>query len=277
MKEQLQGKNNTIRNLKDQISHMNERRSEADRTLDFKALESQNIELTENVTTLHEQNKRFRVENEKVKQHYKELYGSIKITRAKTIEKTTSLLTENEKLKAQLKGKMKCVTMDTVKPKVLAPETLREIIEEARIEKPLDNALENTWFYTKRYRELLEHVIGTCPKEFNIRDKKVATTPVTNVPVIPSTGVISCTEASGSKPMSNTKKNRILPAKSYNKKKVEAHPRNNKSKLKQKNRVDSSISSKRLIVKKVWKATGKLFANVGYQWKPTGRKFTLGE
>ncbi|GKD22827.1 hypothetical protein Tco_1224530, partial [Tanacetum coccineum] len=26
-----------------------------------------------------------------------------------------------------------------------------------------------------------------------------------------------------------------------------------------------------------WKATGKLFANVGYQWKPTGRKFTLGE
>ncbi|GJR80104.1 hypothetical protein Tco_0150889 [Tanacetum coccineum] len=26
-----------------------------------------------------------------------------------------------------------------------------------------------------------------------------------------------------------------------------------------------------------WKATEKLFANVGYQWKPTGRKFTLGE
>ncbi|GKC31858.1 retrovirus-related pol polyprotein from transposon TNT 1-94 [Tanacetum coccineum] len=30
-------------------------------------------------------------------------------------------------------------------------------------------------------------------------------------------------------------------------------------------------------VKQTWKATGKLFANVGYQWKPTGRKFTLGE
>ncbi|GJT41786.1 retrovirus-related pol polyprotein from transposon TNT 1-94 [Tanacetum coccineum] len=30
-------------------------------------------------------------------------------------------------------------------------------------------------------------------------------------------------------------------------------------------------------VKQVWKATGKLFANVSYQWKPTGRKFTLGE
>ncbi|GJR59482.1 hypothetical protein Tco_1501644 [Tanacetum coccineum] len=77
------------------------RRSEADRILDFKALDSQNIELKEHVTALQEQNESFRAENEKVKQHYKELYDSIKITRAKTIEKTSSLLTENEKLKAR--------------------------------------------------------------------------------------------------------------------------------------------------------------------------------
>ncbi|GJT22165.1 hypothetical protein Tco_0892102 [Tanacetum coccineum] len=43
------------------------------------------------------------------------------ITRAKTIDKTTSLLTEIENLKAQIKGKMKCVTMPAEKPKVLAP------------------------------------------------------------------------------------------------------------------------------------------------------------
>ncbi|GKF47103.1 hypothetical protein Tco_0136905, partial [Tanacetum coccineum] len=29
--------------------------------------------------------------------------------------------------------------------------------------------------------------------------------------------------------------------------------------------------------KRVWKETGKLFANVGYQWRPTGKKFALGE
>ncbi|GJS54542.1 hypothetical protein Tco_0627904 [Tanacetum coccineum] len=29
--------------------------------------------------------------------------------------------------------------------------------------------------------------------------------------------------------------------------------------------------------KRVWKATGILFANVGYQWRPTGKKFALGE
>ncbi|GKE78494.1 hypothetical protein Tco_1544614, partial [Tanacetum coccineum] len=146
-KESLQGKDNTIRKLKAQISQMNERRSKAD-------------------------------QNAKIKWHYKELNNSIKIMRAKTIEKTTSLLTENEKLKAQLKGKMQCVTMPAIKPKVLAP------------------------------------------------------------------GVNSSTEASGSKPRSTTKNNRILPAKSDNKKKVEDHPRKNKSNLKQKNRVDSRISSK---------------------------------
>lgn len=30
-------------------------------------------------------------------------------------------------------------------------------------------------------------------------------------------------------------------------------------------------------VKQTWKVTGNLFANVGYQWRPTRRKFTLGE
>ncbi|GKC08742.1 retrovirus-related pol polyprotein from transposon TNT 1-94, partial [Tanacetum coccineum] len=147
-----------------------------------------------------------RAEKKEVKQHYKELYDSIKITRAKTIEKISSLLTKNEKLKARLKGKIECVTKNTVKPKVLAPETIREIVEEARIEKPLDNTLEY---------------------------------------------LNNSTKASGSKLKSNTKNNRILPAKSDNKKKHK--------------------------VKQVWKATGKLFANVGYQWKPTRRNFTLGE
>ncbi|GJT39595.1 hypothetical protein Tco_0939460 [Tanacetum coccineum] len=56
MKEWLQGKNNTIRQLKVQISHMNERRSEAGHIPDFKALDSQNLKLTEHVTALQEQN-----------------------------------------------------------------------------------------------------------------------------------------------------------------------------------------------------------------------------
>ncbi|GJQ98004.1 hypothetical protein Tco_0009143 [Tanacetum coccineum] len=65
----------------------------------------------------------------------------------------------------------------------------------------------------------------------------------TNEPMIPSTGVKDATAASESKTMSNTKKDRTLPAKS-DKKKVEDHSRNNKSSVKQKNRDDSSISYK---------------------------------
>nr|GEZ15233.1 hypothetical protein [Tanacetum cinerariifolium] len=58
-------------------------------------------------------------------------------------------------------------------------------------------------------------------------------------------GVNSCTDASGSKPRSTTKKNRISPAKSVHKKKVEEHPRTNKSSLNHTNHVDSNISSTR--------------------------------
>ncbi|GKF92471.1 hypothetical protein Tco_0279190 [Tanacetum coccineum] len=72
------------------------------------------------VTALIEQNECVRVELEKVKQHYKELYYSIKITRAHTREKTSTMLNEIESLKAQLQNKVSCVTSDSVKPKVLA-------------------------------------------------------------------------------------------------------------------------------------------------------------
>nr|GEY44898.1 hypothetical protein [Tanacetum cinerariifolium] len=179
------------------------------------------------------------------------------------------------------------VHLDYLKHLKESVETLCEIVEEDRIEKPLDNRLENACVYTKRSQQLLEYVIGTCPKEFSKRDKMVATTFLnrnkqvafretcgtlnnntqthvehqkvkkTNV-LVPSIGVNSSIEASRSKPRINTENNRILPAKSENKKKVKDHPMNNKSNLKQDNRVDSSISYKRT-------------------WKPTRKKFTSGE
>ncbi|GJV68083.1 retrovirus-related pol polyprotein from transposon TNT 1-94 [Tanacetum coccineum] len=293
-----------------QISQLKETRSEADRTLDFRTLDFQITQLTKKVTTLHEQNELFRSKNGKIKQHYKELYDSIKIMRAKHIKQTTALLTENENLKVQIHNKLQCDTTNPVKPRVLAPgkyaidvepipprsrnnrevhldylkhlkesvETIREIVEEAKVERPLDRSLAYACLYTKHSQELLEYVIGTCLRDFNQQDKKHAYTHLTkkkqvtfevqcamsnsntqkhveqlntqnsNVPVPPSIGVNSFTDASGSQPRSNTKKNRILPAKSVNKKNVEEHPRTNKSNLKTKNHVDSSISSKRTVI-----------------------------
>ncbi|GJR44988.1 retrovirus-related pol polyprotein from transposon TNT 1-94 [Tanacetum coccineum] len=155
-------------------------------------------------------------------------------------------------------------------------DTLREIVEEAKVERPLDRSLAFACRYTKHSQELLEYVFGTCPKVFNQQDKKHAHTPrkkqvtfedqiatssntthkhvepmhtqQSNVPVPPSTGVNSCTDASGSQPRSILKKHRIPPAKSDSLKKVEDHLRTIRSSLKTTNRVDSSISSKRTVI-----------------------------
>ncbi|GJX62018.1 integrase, catalytic region, zinc finger, CCHC-type containing protein [Tanacetum coccineum] len=331
MKASLQGKDNVIQKLKMQISQLKETRSELDRTLDFRARDFQISQLTEKVNGLQEQNELFRAENAKIKQHYKELYDSIKITRAKHTEQITALKNENESLKVQLQNTVSCVTTNQVKPNVLAPgkyaidvepipprnrnnrevhlhylrhlkesvDTLREIVEEAKVERPLDRSLASACRYTKHSQELLEYVFGTCPKVFNQQDKKHAHTPrkkqvtfedqiatssstthkhvepmhtqQSNVLVPPSTRVNSCTDASGSQPRSILKKHQILPAKSDSMKKVEEHPRTIRSSLKTTNRVDSSNSSKRT------KPTGKTLNNVGYQWRPTGRTFTLGD
>ncbi|GKC79508.1 hypothetical protein Tco_1130282 [Tanacetum coccineum] len=192
--------------------------------------------------------------------------------------------TKNENLKAQLRENMKCVTMDSVKPRVLAPgryaidvepipprnrnnrevhldypkhlkecvETLREIIEEAKVERPLDSSLASACLYTKHSQELKKQVTfeDQCETSTNNTHKHVERLNIqkTNVPVIHSTGANSCTNASGSNPRSNTKKNKISPAKSDNKKTVEEHPRTNKSSRKKSNRVNSSISSKRAVI-----------------------------
>ncbi|GJR28999.1 retrovirus-related pol polyprotein from transposon TNT 1-94 [Tanacetum coccineum] len=308
MKASLQGKDNVIQKLKMEISQLKETRSELDRTLDFRARDFQISQLTEKVNGLLEQNELFRAENAKIKQHYKELYDSIKITRAKHTEQITALKNENECLKVQLQNTVSCVTTNQVKPNVLAPgkyaidvepipprnrnnrevhlvylrhlkesvDTLREIVEEAKVERPLDGSLAFACRYTKHSQELLEYVFGTCPKVFHQQDKKHAHTPrkkqvtfedqiatsssnthkhvepmhtqKSNVPVPPSTGVNSCTDASGSQPRSILKKHRIPPAKSDNLKKVEDHLRTIRSSLKTTNRVDSSISSKRTVI-----------------------------
>ncbi|GJX01247.1 hypothetical protein Tco_0185160 [Tanacetum coccineum] len=86
MKASIQGKDNAIKKLRMQISQLKETRSEAECTLDFRALDFLITQLTKKVTVLQEQNDIFRAENAKIKQHYKELYDSTKITRAKHIE-----------------------------------------------------------------------------------------------------------------------------------------------------------------------------------------------
>nr|GEY86614.1 putative zinc finger, CCHC-type [Tanacetum cinerariifolium] len=106
-------------------------------------------------------------------EHYKELYDSIKITRAKHIEQVTALTTKIVNLKAQILNTVNSVSKDHVKPKVLTPgkyaivvvpivlrlrnnrearrdylrylkesvETIRDIVGEAKVVRPLDSSI----------------------------------------------------------------------------------------------------------------------------------------
>nr|GEY35665.1 retrovirus-related Pol polyprotein from transposon TNT 1-94 [Tanacetum cinerariifolium] len=195
---------NRISNL-EQISHLQETRIEADRTLDFRALDSQTTQLTAKVTALQAQNDLFRAENDKIKQHYKELYDSIKITRAKHIEQVTALTNTNVNLNAQIMNKVNRVSKDQLTPTVIAPgkyaidvepiysrlknnreahldylrhlkesvETIRDIVEEAKVVRPLESLIVSACCYTKHSQELLEYAIGTChtyrPLVFGLR------------------------------------------------------------------------------------------------------------
>nr|GEV66276.1 integrase, catalytic region, zinc finger, CCHC-type, peptidase aspartic, catalytic [Tanacetum cinerariifolium] len=126
--------------------------------------------------------------------------------------------------------------------------------------------------------ELLEYAIGTCPQDSHQRDKQLAHVPLirkkqvtfvkpsdtsnstthkhvakvntqkTIVPVPLFTRVNRYTNASGSQPRSNTKKNKISPAKGVNKLQVEDQPRTNNSHLRTSNHVDSSSRLKRTVI-----------------------------
>nr|GFB35908.1 hypothetical protein [Tanacetum cinerariifolium] len=112
MQASLQGKDNVIGQLKKQLSQLQVTHSETDRTPKVQTTNSQITKLTGRVTHLQAQNDLFRAENDKIKQHYKELYDSIKITHAKHIEQKTKLTAKNVNLKSS-------VSKDAVKPQVL--------------------------------------------------------------------------------------------------------------------------------------------------------------
>nr|GFA40947.1 hypothetical protein [Tanacetum cinerariifolium] len=254
-----------------------------------------------------------RAENDKVKQHYKQLYDSIKITHAKHIERVTKLTAENVTLKTS-------VSKAKVQPPVLT-RTKHAVYVEPIVPR-LRNNREAHLDYLRHLKENVETIRDI------IEEAKVKT----NVPVPHSTGVKRCPKASGSQPKSNHKTNRISPAKGANKLPVEDLPRTNNSHPRTMNRVDSSSRLKRSVINsnldsicqtcnkcltcfdhdmcvavcvksvmlphstrhnckverkikqvwkpkqvgKVWKPTGKVLTTIGHQWRPTGRILHLG-
>nr|GFC17647.1 hypothetical protein [Tanacetum cinerariifolium] len=118
LKDHVQSKGNTIRELREKISLLTKKHSDVDPIHDLKALDSHNKELHAKVNALHDLNERWRAENGTFKLHYKELNN-------------------------------REVYLDYLKHLKESIETLREIVEEAKVEKPLDSSLAYACLYTK--------------------------------------------------------------------------------------------------------------------------------
>nr|GEX71784.1 retrovirus-related Pol polyprotein from transposon TNT 1-94 [Tanacetum cinerariifolium] len=257
MQASLQGKDNVIRQLKKQISQLQVTRSDTDRILKVTALTTKNVNL-----------------------------------KAQTLEKVNSVSKDQVKPRVLARGKYaidvepiilrlrnnRDAHLDYLRNLKESVETIRDIVKEAKVVRPLDRSIVSVCRYTKHSQELLEYVIGTCPQGSQKQDKQLAHIPLirkkqvtfakqsdksdsnthkhvvtvktqkTNVPVPPSTGVNSCPNSSGSQTKSNIKTNRISPAKGVNKLPVEYQPRTNKSHSRTSNRVDSSSRLKRTVV-----------------------------
>ncbi|GKA27659.1 retrovirus-related pol polyprotein from transposon TNT 1-94 [Tanacetum coccineum] len=114
-------------------------------------------------------------------------------------------------------------------------DILRELVEHARVLKPLDNDLDSS---CKKFR-FVEPATSSSNTQKQVDSHK---TQDSNKPVLPSTGMKSSTSASRSQPSSNTKNNRISQTTSSNmKNKVENHSRSVKSNSNKVNRVSEPV------------------------------------
>ncbi|GJS42012.1 hypothetical protein Tco_0567055 [Tanacetum coccineum] len=118
-------------------------------------------------------------------------------------------------------------------------DTIRDIVEQARTSNPLDNASpsksEKLVAITPMNKARKVTFAKTSTKSDNNTQIQVDVyqTQTTNKPLVPSTNEKCSTNASKSKPQSETKNNRIMQPLSSNQKyqKIEAHTRNAKTSL----------------------------------------------
>ncbi|GJT26678.1 hypothetical protein Tco_0906953 [Tanacetum coccineum] len=234
--------------------------------LDIEKIETINIELDHKVSKLI-------AENEHLKQTYKQLYDLIKPTRVRSKEQCNALVNQvNQKsveisdLNASLQEKNLVITALKKELRKLKRKSVIACREPVNKPKVITHVV---------HKELLVYVSDTCPSSPLKSEKLVVVTPMniarkvtfaktsttsdnntqiqvdvhqtqtTSKPLVPSTNVKCSTNASRSKPRSETKNNRIMQPL------MNDHAR---------------AKAVKSIKMKEWKPTGKMFKNVGYKW-----------
>ncbi|GKC94085.1 retrovirus-related pol polyprotein from transposon TNT 1-94 [Tanacetum coccineum] len=192
------------------------------------------------INKLQAQLKAKNVSIEKLKEHIANIKGKNVVDSVQNVHNSNVVTLEVYKLDLPplspcIKNNM-AAHVDYLKHTQENADILREIIEHARELRPLDSSLASTCMFVTQIQELLVYVSATCPSLKHVSDKLVDVTP-----------------------MNMTRK-------------VSDYLNDVHSRVKSKSVKSRSAKSKK---KKMWKPTGKVYANVGYSWKPTGRTFTI--
>ncbi|GJT40191.1 hypothetical protein Tco_0940056 [Tanacetum coccineum] len=268
LKAELQAKDTTIKKLKANIKRLNKTSTANSVKKDIDEIETINIELEHRVAKLISK-------NEHLQQTYKQLYDSIKPSRVHAKEHTESLINQlNQKfveitdLNAQLQEKVFVITalkndFRKLKGKDMVDNTaqveahiyylkhtmkqaaiLREIVIQAKSPNPLDSASYSAYKYVKLIQELLGYVRDTCLDIHKPSEKLVAATPINKEKRVSS----------------------LFDAR---------HELCFLEFVSDMNACLKSKSVKKAKKKEELKPTGKVFTKIGYNWRPTGRNFTL--
>nr|GFA72557.1 hypothetical protein [Tanacetum cinerariifolium] len=236
-----------LTNLRDTNNHDNQKEL-INHFSKLETTDSQITMLTDQVTHLQAQNDMFRAENDKIKQHYKELYDSIKITRAKHIKQVTKLTTENVNLKTSVSVNS-CPNASRSQPK--SHDKSNRISPVKGVNKlPVENQPRTNKSHLRTsncvdFSSHLKHsvinsnsdsICQICNKCFTSSNHDMCVT--------------TCLQSVVATP--STRHNCIVVRK-----------------MKQ--------VWKPKPVRQVWKPTGKFLTTIGHQWRPTGQILTLGK
>nr|GEU34445.1 hypothetical protein [Tanacetum cinerariifolium] len=122
LKDQLQGKDITIKQLQTQLKDVTVVQvGPTARSLDKQALETEITQLKDKLTSINIQLNGYKIENQTLSNQYEELAKSNMSSRAQLTGRITALITENANLKAGVKGKQNSRPTQPEKPKVLTP------------------------------------------------------------------------------------------------------------------------------------------------------------
>ncbi|GJS91302.1 hypothetical protein Tco_0773938 [Tanacetum coccineum] len=266
---------------------------------DIDVIETINIELEHKVAKLLK-------ENETLKKHYKEMFDSIKTTRAKNIEHTTSLIANNDKFKAQLqekgfaiaalKNELRKLTGNSMNTKfaklsILGKPALQPRRNQSVVRQPTAFKSERPRISKQRFASQVDvnnDLSKPVTTHYLPKEKESAVAKPQHM-IAPGSSWYSSNDMvhdhyleeankktqesfnSRAKVPPNKTTKRYIPVEqtSFAKKPERQIPKSHRSSIKKTSVVHEKTMTPRSCRR--WKPTGKLFKTIGLKWIPTGK------